>query len=75
MGVWKARCHLARTNIDIDDELVSEGFKLTRLGTKKELVHFALEELVKRMKRKKILKIEGKVQWEGDLNESRTSRS
>ena len=66
---------MARTNIELDDDLVAEGFKLTHLGTKKELVNFALEELVKRMKRKKILKFEGKIKWEGNLDESRVGRS
>ena len=35
---------------------------------------FALEELVKRMKRRKILGFEGKVRWDGNLNESRLAR-
>ena len=35
---------------------------------------FALEELVKRMKRRKILGFEGKVRWDGNLNESRLDR-
>ena len=58
---------MTRTNIDIDDNLVKEGLKITHLRTKKALVNFALEELLKRAKRKRILKFEGKVQWEGDL--------
>jgi Arc/MetJ family transcription regulator len=65
---------MSRTNIEISDRLVAEGFRLTHLRTKKELVNFALEELVARMKRRKILKYEGKVKWEGNLDESRLSR-
>jgi len=53
---------------------VADGFKLTHLSTKKELVNFALEELVKRMKRRKILGFEDKVRWEGKLNKSRLGR-
>ena len=63
-----------RTNIVLDDELVKEGLKLTKLKTKKDLVNLALEELVARRRRKKILKLEGKVKWEGNLNEMRRSR-
>ena len=63
-----------RTNIVLDDELVKEGLKLTKLRTKKDLVNLALEELVARRRRKKILKLEGKVKWEGNLNEMRRSR-
>ena len=65
---------MGRTNIDIDDRLVKEGLKLTHLATKKELVNYALEELIKKIKRKGILKYEGKIKWEGDLNEMRGSR-
>lgn len=66
---------MARTNIDIDDRLVKEGLKVTHLRTKKELVNYALEELLKRAKRKRILKFEGKVPWEGDLRQMRASRA
>jgi len=66
---------MSRTNIEIDDKLVADGFRLTHLSTKKELVNFALEELVKKMKRRKILRFEGKVKWEGNLDESRLGRS
>ncbi len=65
---------MARTNIYIDDKLVREGLRLTHLKTKKELVNYALEELIKKVKRKGILKYEGKIKWEGNLNEMRGSR-
>jgi len=60
-----------RTNIVLDDELVKEGLRLTKVKTKKELVKLALRELVQRRKRKKLLEMEGKVEWEGDLEEMR----
>ena len=63
-----------RTNVVLDDELVKEGLKLTKLRTKKDLVNLALEELVARRRRKKILKLEGRIEWEGNLNEMRRSR-
>lgn len=66
---------MARTNIDIDDKLVKEGLKVTHLRTKKALVNYALEYLLKRAKRKRILKFEGKVQWDGNLRQMRTSRA
>ena len=65
---------MSRTNIELDDRFLKEGLKLTHLKTKKELVNYALQELVKRLKRKKILEMEGKVKWEGSLEEMRTSR-
>jgi Arc/MetJ family transcription regulator len=63
-----------RTNIVLDDKLVEEGLKLTRLKTKKDLVNLALKELIERTKRRRILKLEGKVAWEGNLEELRSSR-
>lgn len=65
---------MARTNVDINDKLIKEGLNLTHMKTKKELVNYALEELVKKLKRKSILKFEGKVAWEGNLNDKRASR-
>lgn len=63
-----------RTNIVLDDKLVKESLRLTGLKTKKDLVNLALKELVKRKRRKKILKLEGKIKWEGNLDEMRGSR-
>lgn len=63
-----------RTNIVLDDKLVEEGLRFTGFKTKKELVNYALQELVSRKKRKTTLKLEGKLHWEGDLNEMRGNR-
>lgn len=65
---------MLRTNIELDEKLVKEAMKFTRKKTKKELVNFALEELLKRFKRKKLLELEGKVEWTGSLDEMRSSR-
>jgi len=65
---------MLRTNIEIDEKLVDEAMKLTHKKTKKELVNYALKELVSRMKRKKLLELEGRVEWTGDLGKMRKSR-
>ncbi|MCK9419135.1 MAG: type II toxin-antitoxin system VapB family antitoxin [Nitrospirae bacterium] len=65
---------MSRTNIDIDDKLLKEGLKITHLKTKKELVNYALEELIKKERRKRILDLEGKIQWEGNLRQMRADR-
>lgn len=54
---------MGKTNINIDEMLLKEGLRLTHLETKTELVNYALEELVKKKKRKQILKFEGKIKW------------
>jgi len=63
-----------RTNVVIDDDLIEEGMAYTGLKTKRELVNYALKELVDRKKRKAILALEGKLHWEGDLNDMRENR-
>ena len=63
-----------RTNIVIDDELVEKGMKYTGIRTKKDLVDFALRELIRRKERKRILGLKGKLRWEGNLDEMRSSR-
>jgi len=65
---------MSRTNIELNDKVLKEALKLTKMKTKKDLVNYALEELIKKLRRKKILELEGKVEWEGNLNEMRTSR-
>ena len=63
-----------RTNVVIEDKLIEEGLAYTGLKTKRELVNFALKDLVNRKKRKAILALEGKLHWEGNLKEMRENR-
>jgi len=65
---------MARTNIDLEDKLVKEGMRVFKCKTKKELVHLALQELLKKEKRKEILQLRGKITWEGDLGILRRAR-
>ncbi len=65
---------MSRTNINLDDKLVSKGLKITGLRTKRELVDLALRELVRKEDQKSILALEGKFSWEGDLDEIRKGR-
>jgi len=63
--------NIVRTNIDIDDKLMKEAMKISKVKSKKELVNHALEELIRLDKRKKMLSLFGKVKWEGNLDEMR----
>jgi len=65
---------MARTNIDLDERLIKQGLRAFKCKSKRELVHLALSELLKKAKRKEILKLRGQVKWEGDLDELRRSR-
>lgn len=50
-----------RTNIVLDDDLVDEAMELSGASTKKEVVQLALEELVKRMRRKDLTELSGEI--------------
>jgi len=50
-----------RTNIDLDERLVEEAFKLSRAKTKKELIHEALKEFVQGRRRLNLLELEGRI--------------
>ncbi|MDI6864954.1 type II toxin-antitoxin system VapB family antitoxin [Thermodesulfovibrio yellowstonii] len=65
---------MRRTNIELDEDILKEAMELTKIKTKKDVVNLAISELVKKLKRKKILELEGKVQWEGNLDEMRERR-
>jgi Arc/MetJ family transcription regulator len=63
-----------RTNIEIDDHLLAQARKLTRLRTKREVVQRALELLVETEARKDILRYRGSDIWRGDLKAMRRNR-
>ena len=61
-----------RTNIELDIDLVRKAMEITKLNTIKDVVHHSLTEIIKMNKRKRMLKLKGKINWEGDLNEMRS---
>ena len=63
-----------RTNIEIDDQLVSEAMRSSGAPTKKAAVEAGLRLLVKTHSQTAIRQLRGKVRWGGDLNESRLGR-
>jgi len=63
-----------RTNIEMDDELVSEAMRYTGARTKKAAVEAGLRLLVQTHSQASIRKLRGKVKWEGNLEVSRRGR-
>ena len=63
-----------RTNVVIDDRLIKKALNYTGLKTKKEVINYALRELVRRKQRKGILNLTGKLHRHGDLDEMREGR-
>ncbi|MDL2121962.1 MAG: type II toxin-antitoxin system VapB family antitoxin [Deltaproteobacteria bacterium] len=52
-----------RTNIVIDDDLLKEAFTVSRARTKKDLIHEALEELIRLRKRKDLTELAGSIEF------------
>lgn len=48
-----------RTNIELDADLVQEALTLSRIRTKRELIHQALKEFVDHRKRLDLRELEG----------------
>jgi Arc/MetJ family transcription regulator len=63
-----------RTNIILDDNIVEEAKELTSFKTKREVIDFALRELIKQLRRKKLLTMRHKGMWQGDLSKWRKKR-
>lgn len=61
-----------RTNIELDTDLIKKAMELTQLSTIKDVVHHALEEVIRMSKRKKMLELKGKIDWEGNLDDMRS---
>lgn len=61
-----------RTNIVIDDKLMDEALKVSRLKTKKDAVEEGLKLLIQRKKQESIKDLRGKLNWKGDLEDMRT---
>jgi Arc/MetJ family transcription regulator len=62
-----------RTNIVIDDNLMSDALSISGVKTKKEVVELGLKMLVNLKKQEKIKAFKGKLKWQGDLEDMRTN--
>ena len=60
-----------RTNIVIDDNLMSEAIELSQLKTKKAVVETGLRLLIKIKKQERIKSLRGKLKWDCDLQKMR----
>ncbi len=60
-----------RTNIVIDDKLMSDAMLLSRLKTKKAVVEKGLKLLIQLKRQERLKGLRGKLKWEGDLDSMR----
>lgn len=57
-----------RTNIDINDSLLDEAFSVSRMRTKKDLIHAALREYIRLKKRKDLTDLAGSIEFDRDYD-------
>jgi len=60
-----------RTQVLLDKEILEQALQITHLKNKRELLDYALRELIRHEKQKKLLDLKGTICWEGDLNAMR----
>lgn len=63
-----------RTKIVIDDKLMQQAVRLTKLKTKNAIVETGSRLLVQIRQQELIHKARGKLKWTGDLEKIRTGR-
>ena len=57
-----------RTTLNIDDEALRAAMKFAEGRTKTEVINEALRRFVRAKKRRQLLELRGKVEWEGDID-------
>jgi Arc/MetJ family transcription regulator len=63
-----------RTNIDIDDDLLTEAMRALGLTTKKATVEEALRRTVQDYRLRRVIADSAGIGWEGDLHAMRRGR-
>jgi antitoxin ParD1/3/4 len=58
--------HIMRTNIEIDDQLMTQAMSAGPYKTKKDAVEAGLKLLARQAAYREIIKWRGKLKWEGD---------
>jgi Arc/MetJ family transcription regulator len=63
-----------RTTLNLDDEALASAMKVSPEKTKTDVINDALREYARRRRLQELLRFEGKVHWQGDLDELRGRR-
>ncbi len=63
-----------RTNIVIDEELMTEALRLTGIRTKRRVVEDSLRLMIQVKRQERIRAARGKLTWKGDLEAMRKDR-
>ncbi len=57
-----------RTTLNIDDDALRAAMKFAQGRTKTEVINEALRRFVRAKRRRQLLQLQGKVEWEGDID-------
>lgn len=57
-----------RTTLNLDDEALAAAMKVAPRETKTAVINEALRSFARRRRLRELLKLEGKVRWEGNLD-------
>lgn len=60
-----------RTTLDIDDEALKDALKVAQGKTKTAVINDALREYARRRRLRGLLQLQGKVRWQGNLDQLR----
>lgn len=60
-----------RTTLNLDDDAIKAAMKAAPGRTKTDVINDALREYARRRRLRGLLKFQGKVRWEGNLDELR----
>jgi Arc/MetJ family transcription regulator len=63
-----------RTNVFIDDDLLSDYMAESGLKTKRKAIDTALRTSLALKRQERIRALRGKIEWVGDLDDMRTSK-
>jgi Arc/MetJ family transcription regulator len=66
---------MKRTNIVLDEDLLVRAKAATGIKTVRAVVDHALRELLRHARQKRLLRLQGRVAWSGDLAAMRRGRS
>jgi len=57
-----------RTTLNIDDDTLQAAMKLAQGRTKTEVINEALRRFVRAKRRRQLLQMQGKIEWDGDVD-------
>lgn len=61
-----------RTNIEVDKVAIADIIRISRAESQKQAIENAIKKYLRFLSRLELLKLKGKIKWEGNLDEMRS---